>query len=278
MRNLILVIVIVVVAAYIFLVIKKNREAAAPQYVEQEVTLSPKQTEPQSAPQPPPVKYPVTPVAQQPEQEPEQAPAPAPPPEPLPALDQSDDALLSRFDSLAPDIHWRELLQPTNLVRRIVVTVDNMTAEKLPQKFRVTQRLPGSFQIQKTGEQGLIIANDNYQRYAAYVSLAESVDLNRLVTLYRRFYPLFQQAYGELGYPGRYFNDRLVEVIDHLLATPEIEGPIQLKRPNVFYVFADPKLEALSAGQKVLLRIGPQNAARVKARLRELRSLLTGNN
>ena len=278
MRNLILVIVIVVVAAYIFLVIRKNREAATPQYIEQEVTLNPKQTEPQSVPQPPPVKYPVAPVAPQPEQEPEQAPAPVPPPEPLPALDESDDALFSGLASLAPDIHWRDLFQPTTLVRRFVVTVDNMTTEKLPQKFRVTQRLPGSFQIQKTGEQGLIIAADNYQRYAAYVSLLEIVDLDRLVTLYRRFYPLFQQAYGELGYPGRYFNDRLVEVIDQLLTTPEIQGPIQLKQPNVFYVFADPKLEALGAGQKVLLRIGPDNAARVKARLRELRKLLTGNN
>jgi hypothetical protein len=41
------------------------------------------------------------------------------------------------------------------------------------------------------------------------------------------------------------------------------------------YVFADPKLEALPAGQKVLIRIGADNAAAVKAKLMELRAIVT---
>jgi hypothetical protein len=77
-----------------------------------------------------------------------------------------------------------------------------------------------------------------------------------------------------LGYPGTYFNDRVVEVIDHLIATPEIEGPLGLVQPKVLYEFADPKLEQLSAGQKILLRIGRANADKVKAKLREIRQAL----
>lgn len=268
MKNIILFVVIVTVAVYIFLVIKKNREASAPQYVEQAVTLSPKQAEPQ--PQPPPINYPVAPV----EPEPEQIPPPAP--EPLPALDESDDTLFAGLTALAVDIHWQELFLPTALVRRFVVTVDNMTADKLPQKYRFTRSPPGSFRIQKAGDDHLSIAVDNYGRYASYVRLVETIDLKRLTALYRRYYPLFQQAYEELGYPGRYFNDRLIEVIDHLLAVPEVKGPIELKQPKVYYVFADPELEAMSAGRKMLVRIGPNNAAMVKTRLRELRSLLAG--
>ena len=38
------------------------------------------------------------------------------------------------------------------------------------------------------------------------------------------------------------------------------------------YQYADPKLEALSSGQKLLLRIGPDNEATIKAKLRELRA------
>ena len=83
---------------------------------------------------------------------------------------------------------------------------------------------------------------------------------------------LFQQAYEGLGYPSQYFNDRLVEVIDHLLATPDVTGPIQLARPSVMYVYADPALEGLSSGQKTLLRMGPQNAAAIKAKLTELKN------
>lgn len=273
MKNFILIIVIVTVAVYIFLVIRKNRESSTPQYVEQAVTMSPKkQAEQPAEVQPPPVKYPVEPIAQQPET------VPAPAPEPLPSLDESDEALFNGLNALSGNIQWRDLFQPAVLVRRFVVTIDNMTAVKLPQKYRVTVPLAGSFRIQKTGADGLIVAADNYARYETYVRLVESIDLQNIVSLYKRYYPLFQEAYEDLGYPGRYFNDRLIAVIDHLLAAPEIKGPIALKQPKVFYLFADPDLEALSAGQKIMVRIGPDNAARVKTRLRELRNLLTGNN
>jgi hypothetical protein len=86
---------------------------------------------------------------------------------------------------------------------------------------------------------------------------------------------LFQQAYRELGYPKGYFNDRVVEVIDSLLATPEIQEPVKLDRPKVYYQFNDAGLEALPAGQKILIRIGAENAAKVKAKLREVRGALT---
>jgi len=115
----------------------------------------------------------------------------------------------------------------------------------------------------------------NAERYAAHLRLLESVDGRRAAALYVRFYPLLQQAYRELGYPQGHFNDRLVAVIDHLLDTPAIEGPIPLVQPKVLYEFADPALEARSAGQKLLLRMGPANAARVKSRLREFRRQIT---
>ena len=83
------------------------------------------------------------------------------------------------------------------------------------------------------------------------------LDIKQLTALYFHFYPLFQQAYQSLGYPNGYFNDRLVVTIDNLLATPDVNGPISLVRPNVMYQYADPKLEKLSAGQKLLVRMGP---------------------
>ncbi len=79
-----------------------------------------------------------------------------------------------------------------------------------------------------------------------------------------------------LGYPKGYLNDRVVEVIDHLLDTPTVEGPIRLLRPHVLYTFSDPALEALSSGQKMLLRIGDDHAARVKQALRQFRTLIAG--
>jgi hypothetical protein len=100
-----------------------------------------------------------------------------------------------------------------------------------------------------------------------------SADIDAIVDTYRRFYPLFQRSYERLGYPDGYFNDRVVQVIDHLLATPpQPDGPIKLVRPHVLYEFADSRLEALSSGQKLLLRMGPEHAATVKRFLQDLRS------
>ena len=103
-------------------------------------------------------------------------------------------------------------------------------------------------------------------------------DIDAVYDTYLRFYPLFQKAYERLGYPNAYFNDRLIEVIDHLLATPEPEGPIVLVRPNVLFEFADPDLEALSSGQKLMLRMGPDNAATLKRLLVKFRQKLTVDN
>ena len=107
----------------------------------------------------------------------------------------------------------------------------------------------------------------------------------RAAAVYRALYPQLQRAYEEIGFPRRYFNDRFVEVIDLLLATPQIDAPlavhlptlnspVQTERPWVLYEFDDPALQQLSSGQRLLLRMGPVNERRVKARLAELRALL----
>jgi hypothetical protein len=44
----------------------------------------------------------------------------------------------------------------------------------------------------------------------------------------------------------------------------------------VFYEFADPKLESRSEGQKLLIRMGPQNAAALKKKLRDIRAQIVG--
>ena len=122
--------------------------------------------------------------------------------------------------------------------------------------------------------QPLVHSPRNSARYARYVKLVQALDAERVVAIYVHFYPLFQQAFVELGYPNAQFNDRLVDVIDHLLETPDVQGPVALVRPKVFFEFADPELEELSAGQKLMVRIGPDNAAVLKTKLREIRRAL----
>jgi len=233
--------------------------------------------------QPPAVRYPVTPPAPPPPVAPaEQAPAnepvalPAPPPPPaLPALDASDAELRDRLGHAADAGLLDRLFIPDQWIRRFVVTVDNLWTPKLPGRYLATRPLPDRFAVDG-GDDAPTIGAANAQRYAPFVRLVESVDGPALVAVYRQFYPLFQAAFDDLGYPGVYFNDRLVDVIDLLLATPEIDLPIRLVRPRVLYQYADPALESLPSGQKLLIRMGPDNARRIKGKLRELRAALTG--
>ena len=197
------------------------------------------------------------------------------PTEPLPKLDGSDSEISMAINSLIEGKALTGLFSFKSFIRHFVVTVDNMTNQKIPQRYVFTRRVPDKFAVIKQEFDTALLDSKNFKRYSAYVNLFDVVDSRKLLTVYVRFYPLFQEAYEALGYPGRYFNDRLIQVIDHLLAAPEIEGSINLVRPKVFYQFADPELESLSAGQKILLRIGYENTLRVKSKLRELRSILT---
>jgi Protein of unknown function (DUF3014) len=187
---------------------------------------------------------------------------------PLPPLNESDSAVQ---DSLS-GVFGRSLepfLVPKDIVRNVVVTIDN-----LPRKKAAVQRWPlkqtaGEFVV--TGAEDVSLSDANFARYAPLMKVLRNADVSQVAALYTHLYPLFQEAYTDLGYPDGYFNDRLVEVIDHLLATPEVAGPIRLTQPGVFYQFADPTLEERSAGQKLLIRMGPENAAAIKHKLRELR-------
>ena len=79
-------------------------------------------------------------------------------------------------------------------------------------------------------------------------------------------------AYSVIGL--RASNDRVVDTLDDLLATPDVAPPIAVTQPKVLYEFADPALEKRSAGQKIMLRMGADNMARAKRLLSAIRSEL----
>jgi hypothetical protein len=192
---------------------------------------------------------------------------------PLPPLDGSDAAIQNVLIGLLGAKAVEQFLMPEQIVRHIVVTIDNLPEQKVAERLRPLKRTPGRFTVSGSEDEP-VLDPANYERYAPLVSLLQTVDTKLLVDAYVRHYPLFQEAYESLGHPPEYFNDRLIEVIDHLLATPDLEGPIALSQPGVQYQFADAELEQRSAGQKVLLRMGSANAAVVKSKLRELRSAI----
>jgi hypothetical protein len=205
---------------------------------------------------------------------------------PLPSLDESDAHVRAALNDLLGSKAVLSFLRADSFIRRIVATVDNLARPHAAPRLWPVDLTRGRFSVDGRGENSVVSA-ENARRYAPFVAFVESVDTQKAAAVYTRLYPLFQAAYEQLGYPGRYFNDRLVAVIDHLLATPEvsgplnvelteIKGPVQDPRPWVRYRFSDPAFEALSGGQKILLRMGPDNQGRLKAMLSDFRRHVAG--
>ena len=242
--------------------------------------------------------------SQQPPQVVAKAPAPAPAPA-QPSGAPADPA--SQFPAPvavgAPPLNEREIpaalaqllgrsgfatyIQADDFPRRFVATLDNLAREHAPPSVWPVMPMQGRFTVADGPGESQVIAPANAQRYAHFVAFVSSVDSAAAVQLYARMYPVLQQAYRKLGLSDPHLNYRLVRVIDHLLATPEPSGPLQVQltevkgpvpstRPWVRYEYVDPELEALSAGQKAMLRVGPENERKLKLKLAELRAELVG--
>ncbi len=220
-------------------------------------------TEPSAPPSPAapvdePIQYPVPATAQE---------------APLPALADSDEAFRGSLEQLFGKPPLDAYLVPRNLIARLVATIDSLDREPAPLRTRVLKPVPKALVVETEGDR-IFLSAKNSERYRPLMAALQTVDGKTIAELYLRYYPLFQQAYVELGFPKGYFNDRLIKIIDHLLATPEVERPIALVRPTVAYRFADPELERRSSGQKILLRLGADHAAALKAKLREIRRVI----
>jgi transglutaminase-like putative cysteine protease len=237
-----------------------------------------------ATPPPPPIVAP-TPAATKPAI---RYPVPAaPPPRPaLPSLDQADAYVEKALIDLLGRKSVQSFLRLDEFARNFVATVNNLATDNAAAQLWPVKQASGHFDSESRNG-ATVISAKNAARYAAFIRFADSVDTRRAIALYLRLYPLFQRAYEELGYPGQYFNDRVVEVIDNLLATPNVAEPIKVKRITVdgsapsaaagLYVFEDPSLEASTAGQKILLRMGRENRAKLMAKLTSIRQAIVNS-
>lgn len=223
----------------------------------------------------------------------ETAPEPAPPVEeepPLPALAESDAAAVETLAALAGEAPLTDYIAGDAVIPRIVATVDALDGRQVPGVIQAVRGPGGEFLATADERPQVVIRNEagdpipqyvvdpaNYQRYSVYVELLEAVDPEELASAFRDYQPLFEKAFSQMGYPEGDFDQRLRSVIDDLLATPEPQRPLRLIKPEAYFLYADEELESLSAGQKALLRMGPDNAAQVKDRLRAFRDALAAD-
>lgn len=180
-----------------------------------------------------------------------------------------------------------KFLMLPGLAHHVVATIDNLPRSHAAPRLWPLSPVGGKILLEE-GAEGQQIAPANSTRYDAVVDFVTGIAPTQAASWYRQAYPVLQTTYEELGYPGQYFNDRLVEVIDHLLLTPEPAGPLAVtlvqvqgqiapQQPWLRYEYADPQLQSLSAGQKILLRLGAEHRQRLKTYLQDVRAQVAGH-
>ncbi len=196
-----------------------------------------------------------------------------PTPNPLPTLSDSDQFFIDALTSIVRQKYLTSFIRTDNVIRNFVATIDNLPTKRAPMKVMPVERAAGTFMVDESTD-GIHINARNATRYKRYVNFADAVDAEELVALYVRLYPLLQQAFEELGYPDKYFNDRLIIALDDMLDAPNINEPVKVLQPNVFYLYADADLEQRSIGQRILMRTGSRNERKLESKLREIKQAL----
>lgn len=185
----------------------------------------------------------------------------------LPSLSQLDGYVRPLLAALSRRPELAALLATDDLVRRFVVSVDAIGRGATPARQVQAVAPRESFAVRTEGG-SVVIAPSSYARYDGLVRLVEDMDPQRLARLYGQLKPRLEEAHRELGVDGT-FDDAITRALAHLLDTPRIPAAPRVQPgKGTNYLYADADLERLSAAQRQLLRLGPDRAARVKAKLR----------
>ena len=113
-----------------------------------------------------------------------------------------------------------------------------------------------------------------FERYDPLTQWLGSLDLESLLSSLEWFIPLFRQAWSYYGEDPAAFDMAVVMTLDLVIATPEIDlSEARLIRREAVWIFEDPAIEGLATIQKLMLRMGPENAKLLKANAAEVRGL-----
>ena len=198
--------------------------------------------------------------------------APAPPVN-LPPRDQMDGFLRPLLAALSSRPELARWLATDDLIGQLAAAIDQASTGASPARdFKVIA--PSSpFTASGRGIRRVLDAG-SYQRYDGLVQTVTSIDASNVANIYKTIRPRLNEAYQQMGNPGRSVDHAVQLAIDILLDTPVVKGPIEVTPGEGGWEYVDHDLEALTPTQKQLLRMGPANVDRLLVWLRALNSAL----
>ncbi|GAB3285729.1 DUF3014 domain-containing protein [Parahaliea aestuarii] len=262
-------VVVVVIGALAFMFYPGGEQelpAPAPESVQAPMPATPPRPAAEDIPD-----RPDTPVEVAEETPGEVAPEPVEPP--LPEPQDSDPLMREELQSVGAAGELQGFNEGEHLLERMVALVDGGSRGVLLRKILPMSAPDEPFPVEKVDGR-IYMDQAGYERYDSYVDAVLALDTATIVDSFHRLRPLYEKAYAQLGLPGEDLDNALIASLDRIIATPEVAGPLELKRDSVMYSYADPQLEEMSPLQKQLLRMGPDNTRRLKEKAQQIRAAL----
>jgi|GEM_PF-1194416 len=211
---------------------------------------------------------------------------PEPTPDPLPKLGESDSFIGTELSQLHEKL--RELATPEEFARKFVRAVYNAYKGRVVQQYRPLDGPNTGMKGKKTGQKtrvktkkGIVDTEvylpraSDFERYKTHALISKAVPAEQISKVYIKYYPLLQQAYGELGEGPEQFHSVMLGALDNLLSTPDVsDEKLELIQTSIVFKFKDEQLESLPATQKLLLRMGEENRSAIKNAVQALHNTL----
>lgn len=193
---------------------------------------------------------------------------------PLPPLGQMDTFLRALLGGLSSSPELARWLATDDLIQQMANAIDRVSRGQSPARDVAVLKPGGTF-----GTSGLrqraTIDPTSYRRYDGLALLVSSLDARSVADAYRTIQPRLDEAYRGLGRSEGTVDHAVSIALQTLIDTPVVREPIRVvPGTGVTYAYADPALETLTAAQKQLLRMGPDNVARIRERLQEIKAAI----
>ncbi len=206
-------------------------------------------------------------IVEMPEQVERPAPEPVAPSPSLPTLNASDGFVRNQLTALAGGAQVVRYLASDQLVRKFVVFVENISRGEFPQTGLPYRPMQVEMPVQNLDDNLFVMDESAHARFDQVIGAFLAIETDTAVSLYRMLSPLFQSAFAEIGFRDENFDDTLRKALEIVINSEPVPGPYQLVKPSVMYLYADSTIENLQEVHKQLIRIGPDNTAKLKSKL-----------
>jgi hypothetical protein len=192
----------------------------------------------------------------------------------LPPLGQMDTFLRALLGSLSSRPELARWLATEDLIRQMAHAIDRISRGFSPAADLRVLQPKGTFATSGPRDR-LTIAPASYHRYDGLAIVVSSLDARAVADAYRTIYPRLDEAYRGLGRTQGSVDTAVAAALQLVIDTPRVDEPIAVvPGKGATFAYADPQLEALRPIQKQLLRMGPENVARVQTRVREIKEAI----